>query len=73
MAPTLSVLLDAQIPHTSLGCLIPELLEIYSKDEQLYFYYYNVLHLMEKWKARFNIADVQFEGKQIFKQQFLFF
>ncbi|TMW44990.1 hypothetical protein DOY81_009922, partial [Sarcophaga bullata] len=26
------------------------------------FYYYNVLQLMEKWKARFNIADVQYKN-----------
>lgn len=67
MAPTLAVLLNAQIPQTSVGCLIPELLYVYSKEEQLYFYYYNVLHLMEKWKARFNLADAQFKGKYLFK------
>lgn len=60
---TLAVLLNVQIPHTSVGCLIPEMLECYSKEEQLYFYYYNTLHLMEKWKIRSNLEDEQFKGK----------
>ncbi|XP_023308547.2 GPI ethanolamine phosphate transferase 2 isoform X1 [Lucilia cuprina] len=59
---TLAMLLDVRIPHTSIGCLIPELLEEgYSRQDQLYFYYYNTLHLMEKWKARFSLQDAQFE------------
>ncbi|XP_065365979.1 GPI ethanolamine phosphate transferase 2 isoform X2 [Calliphora vicina] len=61
MTATLAVLLDVKIPHTSIGSLIPELLESYSKEEQLYLFYYNTLHLMEKWKAAFNLPDAQFE------------
>lgn len=71
MTATLAVLLDVKIPHTSIGCLIPEFLESYSKEEQLYFFYYNALHLMEKWKATFNLPDAQLEGKVALLRKFL--
>lgn len=61
MTATLAVLLDVEIPHSSIGCLIPDFFETFSKEDQLYFYYYNTLHLIEKLKSKFDVKQVQLE------------
>lgn len=65
MTSTLALLLDVQIPHSSIGCLIPDFFENFSQEDQLYFYYYNTLHLMEKLKAKFDFKQVQLDGKNL--------
>lgn len=55
IAPTLSVLLGLPIPSSSIGTLIPELLEGLSHDEQLVALYYNTHRLyrkLERYKTR---------------------
>lgn len=73
MSATLAVLLDVKIPYTSIGCLIPEMLERYSQEEQLYFFYYNALHLMEKLKSRLSLAEIKNEGMGTNNLFFFFF
>lgn len=48
IAPTLSVLLGLPIPSSSIGTLIPELLEGLSHEEQLVALYYNTNRLYKK-------------------------
>uniref|UniRef100_A0A1A9X3S4 GPI ethanolamine phosphate transferase 2 n=1 Tax=Glossina brevipalpis TaxID=37001 RepID=A0A1A9X3S4_9MUSC len=59
LAPTLSVVLDVDIPETSLSCLIPEFFEFYTQEEQLYYLLYNSQHLMNKILKKFPINYVQ--------------
>lgn len=66
MTATLAVLMDVEIPQTSIGCLIPDFFEIFSKEDQLYYYYYNILHLLEKLKIKFDLKQVQLEGNVTF-------
>ncbi|XP_049307763.1 uncharacterized protein LOC105228950 [Bactrocera dorsalis] len=53
VAPTLAILWSMEIPPMSIGCLIPELLHEFSLEDQLFAYYYNALHLMQKANNKF--------------------
>nr|XP_017014911.2 GPI ethanolamine phosphate transferase 2 [Drosophila takahashii] len=53
MAPTLSVLLSVEIPTQSIGCLIPEMLQSLSLEHQMYAYFYNAHHLLNKARVKF--------------------
>ncbi|EDX06027.1 GPI ethanolamine phosphate transferase 2 [Drosophila simulans] len=53
LAPTLSVLLSVEIPTLSIGCLIPEMLQSLSLEHQLYAYFYNAHHLLNKARVKF--------------------
>lgn len=64
MTPTLAVLLGVDIPFSSIGCLISEFLDNYSKEEQLYFYYYNALHLVEKFRKKFSVNKIKAQGER---------
>lgn len=63
MSATLAALLDVRVPETSIGSVIPEILERFSKDERLYLLHYNTLHLMEHLKAKLSLVDYYNEGK----------
>ncbi|XP_068147510.1 GPI ethanolamine phosphate transferase 2 [Drosophila tropicalis] len=52
LTPTLSILLSVEIPTMSIGCLIPEMLQSLSKEQQLYAYFYNAHHLMNRARVR---------------------
>ncbi|XP_016990044.1 GPI ethanolamine phosphate transferase 2 [Drosophila rhopaloa] len=53
LAPTLSVLMSVEIPTLSIGCLIPEMLQSLSLEHQLYAYFYNAHHLLNKARVKF--------------------
>ncbi|XP_049317848.1 GPI ethanolamine phosphate transferase 2-like, partial [Bactrocera dorsalis] len=53
VAPTLAILWSMEIPPMSIGCLIPELLHEFNLEDQLFAYYYNALHLMQKANNKF--------------------
>ncbi|KAH8373021.1 hypothetical protein KR009_010522 [Drosophila setifemur] len=53
LAPTLSILLSVEIPTPSIGCLIPEMLQSLSLEHQMYAYFYNAYHLLNKARVKF--------------------
>ncbi|KAH8319714.1 hypothetical protein KR074_004393 [Drosophila pseudoananassae] len=53
LTPTLSVLMSVEIPTPSIGCLIPEMLESMSLEHQMYAYFYNAHHLLNKARVKF--------------------
>ncbi|XP_017025239.1 GPI ethanolamine phosphate transferase 2 [Drosophila kikkawai] len=59
LAPTLSVLLSVEIPTLSIGSLIPEMLQSLSLEHQLYAYFYNAHHLLNKARVKFGHDRVQ--------------
>ncbi|XP_055917156.1 GPI ethanolamine phosphate transferase 2 isoform X2 [Eupeodes corollae] len=60
IAATLSILLDVPIPSTSIGCIIPDLIETLTPEEKLYAFYYNTKFLVDKAIAKY--------GKKIVEQ-----
>ncbi|XP_017049652.1 GPI ethanolamine phosphate transferase 2 isoform X2 [Drosophila ficusphila] len=58
LAPTLSVLLSVEIPTLSIGCLIPEMLTSLSLEYQMYAYFYNAHHLLNKARVKFGHEKV---------------
>ncbi|XP_011190625.2 GPI ethanolamine phosphate transferase 2 [Zeugodacus cucurbitae] len=67
MAPTLAILWSMEIPPMSIGCLIPELLHEFNMEDQLYAYYYNALHLVQKANSKF---DEDFVNNNAFNKWF---
>ena len=65
IASTISVLLGQPIPASCIGTIIPELIETFPKDEQLYILYYNSQRLYNKILKNFN-----YEDNQLFELQF---
>lgn len=65
LAPTLSVLLSVEIPTLSIGCLIPEMLQSLSLEHQLYAYFYNAHHLLNKARVKFGHDRVQWSGEHM--------
>ncbi|XP_055838757.1 GPI ethanolamine phosphate transferase 2 isoform X2 [Episyrphus balteatus] len=61
IAATLSILLDVPIPSTSIGCIIPELIETLTPEEKLYALYYNTKFLIDKAMAKYGKNNVQKE------------
>uniref|UniRef100_A0A1I8P023 GPI ethanolamine phosphate transferase 2 C-terminal domain-containing protein n=1 Tax=Stomoxys calcitrans TaxID=35570 RepID=A0A1I8P023_STOCA len=59
ITPTLAILLGIDIPFSSIGCLISEFLMDYSREEQLYSYYYNALHLVEKFRNTYTLNEIK--------------
>ncbi|CAD7013641.1 GPI ethanolamine phosphate transferase 2 isoform X2 [Ceratitis capitata] len=59
LAPTLAILWAMEIPPMSIGCLIPQLLDEFSLEDQLYAYYYNALHLLQKAYKNFGEEYVE--------------
>ncbi|ALC41157.1 CG2144 [Drosophila busckii] len=53
LAPTLAVLLSVEIPTMSIGCLIPEMLQSLTLEQQLYAYFYNAHHLLNRARVKF--------------------
>ncbi|XP_073812844.1 phosphatidylinositol glycan anchor biosynthesis class G [Musca autumnalis] len=62
MTPTLAVLLGVDIPFSSVGCLISDFIDDFPKEEQLYYYYYNALHLMEKFRRKYTLSQIKAQG-----------
>ncbi|KAH8415928.1 hypothetical protein KR222_003907 [Zaprionus bogoriensis] len=59
LTPTLAMLLSIEIPTMSIGCLIPELLESLSLEHQMYAYFYNAHHLLNKARVKFGHERVR--------------
>lgn len=53
LTPTLALLLSVEIPTMSIGCLIPEMLQALSLEHQMYAYFYNAHHLLNKARVKF--------------------
>ncbi|XP_023165186.1 GPI ethanolamine phosphate transferase 2 [Drosophila hydei] len=53
LTPTLAVLLSVEIPTMSIGCLIPEMLQSLTLEEQMYAYFYNAHHLLNRARVKF--------------------
>lgn len=66
IAPTLSALLGQPIPASSIGVLIPEMLDELSPENQLYAYHYNGLHLLKRLLKENDIHQIKSE--EIYKQ-----
>lgn len=63
LTPTLALLLSVEIPTLSIGCLIPEMLESLSLEHQMYAYFYNAHHLLNKARVKFGHEHVHGSGK----------
>ncbi|XP_030382090.1 GPI ethanolamine phosphate transferase 2 [Scaptodrosophila lebanonensis] len=59
LAPTLAVLLSIEIPKMSIGCLIPEMLQSLSLEHQMYAYFYNAHHLLNRARVKFGHEKVK--------------
>uniref|UniRef100_A0A1A9ZNE3 GPI ethanolamine phosphate transferase 2 C-terminal domain-containing protein n=1 Tax=Glossina pallidipes TaxID=7398 RepID=A0A1A9ZNE3_GLOPL len=59
LAPTLAIILDIDIPETSLSCLIPEFFDSYTQEAQLYHLLYNAQHLMNKLTRKLSMNYIQ--------------
>ncbi|XP_034651982.1 GPI ethanolamine phosphate transferase 2 [Drosophila subobscura] len=59
LAPTLAVLLSVEIPSQSIGCLIPEMLQSLSLEHEMYAYFYNAHHLLNKARVKFGHETVR--------------
>lgn len=62
LTPTLSVLMSVEIPTPSIGCLIPEMLQSMSLEHQMYAYFYNAHHLLNKARVKFGHDQVRRRG-----------
>lgn len=62
LTPTLALLLSVEIPTLSIGCLIPEMLESLSLEHQMYAYFYNAHHLLNKARVKFGHEHVHRSG-----------
>lgn len=62
LTPTLSVLMSVEIPTPSIGCLIPEMLQSMSLEQQMYAYFYNAHHLLNKARVKFGHDQVRRSG-----------
>jgi len=47
----------------SIGCLIPEMLQALSLEHQMYAYFYNAHHLLNKARVKFGHEIVRRSGK----------
>lgn len=63
LTPTLAVLLSVEIPTMSIGCLIPEMLQSLTLEDQMYAYFYNAHHLLNKARVKFGHESVRRSGK----------
>lgn len=62
LTPTLALLLSVEIPTLSIGCLIPEMLDSLSLEHQMYAYFYNAHHLLNKARVKFGHEHVHRSG-----------
>lgn len=66
ITPTLSTLLGQPIPASSIGALIPELLDELPSENQLFAYYYNGMHLLMKLMKEND--EHQIKSEELYKQ-----
>ncbi|EDW02589.1 GPI ethanolamine phosphate transferase 2 [Drosophila grimshawi] len=59
LTPTLALLLSIEIPTMSIGCLIPEMLQTLSLEHQMYAFFYNAHHLLNKARVKFGHDNVR--------------
>ncbi|XP_062128332.1 uncharacterized protein LOC133840490 [Drosophila sulfurigaster albostrigata] len=59
LTPTLALLLSVEIPTMSIGCLIPEMLQTLTLEQQMYAYFYNAHHLLNKARVKFGHESVR--------------
>ncbi|KAM8713010.1 hypothetical protein ACLKA7_013342 [Drosophila subpalustris] len=59
LTPTLALLLSVEIPTMSIGCLIPEMLQTLPLEHQMYAYFYNAHHLLNKARVKFGHESVR--------------
>ncbi|XP_037945337.1 GPI ethanolamine phosphate transferase 2 [Teleopsis dalmanni] len=60
IVPTLAVLLSIDIPKHSVGCLILEMLQDLTYEDQLYALYYNTKQLLQLTKRRYGQQDTEY-------------
>ncbi|XP_030558101.1 GPI ethanolamine phosphate transferase 2 [Drosophila novamexicana] len=59
LTPTLALLLSIEIPTMSIGCIIPEMLQTLTLEQQMYAYFYNAHHLLNKARVKFGHENVR--------------